>query len=102
MILAWLLVGSEPSLGTDPLSLLLSYGPMGVVAAVFIYLVISGHLVPGKEHLRVVEENAELRRQVPDVVAALTQTKDALLEATKVQRDVLVMLEVRKQLSRDE
>lgn len=72
----------------------LGYGVVGTILTAFTGLLLTGKLVPGREHDRVVEENKELRRQVPDVVASQTASTVATQEATKVMRDVLVVLQV--------
>ncbi len=89
-----LLAGATSADSSNPL---VAYGLLGIVLVAFTFLIISGHLVPGREHDRVVEENLELRRQVPDVVGALKDSTEAIKEGTKVQRDTLVLLEVRRQ-----
>lgn len=92
-----LLAGSTTS--TDASNPLVAYGLLGVILVAFTVLLITGRLVVGREHDRVISENIELRRQVPDVVVALKDATEAIKEGTKVQRDSLVVLEIRKRES---
>ena len=65
--------------------------------AAFVWLVLSGKLVPGREHDRVISEKADLQRSAPETLAALVSSTAAIKEATQAMRDVVVLLQVLQQ-----
>lgn len=91
---AYLVAGSTTS--GDASNPLVAYGLLGIILVAFTFLLISGKLVVGREHDRVVAENDEYRKAMPDMVSALKDSTQAIKEGAQVQRDTLVLLEVRK------
>jgi hypothetical protein len=62
---------------------------LGIILVVFTTLILSGRLVSGKEHDRVVAEKAELQKAAMAATAALTSNAEATKEVTSVMREVL-------------
>ncbi len=94
MVLAWVMAGTTSPDASNPL---VAYGLLGVILVAFTVLLVSGKFVVGREHDRVVQENQELRQRLPETITNQTLSTEALKETAKVLRDVLVVLEVRKQ-----
>jgi hypothetical protein len=88
----YLLAGTTSPDATNPL---VSYGLLGVILVAFTYLILSGRLVSGKEHDRVIAEKAELQRTTPDAITALVASAETTKEATSVMREVLRTLDRR-------
>lgn len=92
-ILAWpfsLLASTSGSTSapnaTNPL---VSYGLLGVILTAFVYLILSGRLVSGKEHDRVVAEKNELQKAIPDSISAVVASTEAIKETAAVMREVM-------------
>lgn len=83
------LLATGAATSADPSNPLVSYGLLGIILVAFTYLILSGRLVSGKEHDRVIAEKAELQKGVPDATTALVVSAEATKEATSVMRDVL-------------
>lgn len=75
-------VSSDPS---DPFSLLLGFGPLGLMVLGFI----TGWIVPGSTHKKAEAEVARLQRLFDDQVFPMAQTyASTMATATQVMHDV--------------
>lgn len=75
--------------------LLINGGVAGVVLAVFIYLVVSGHLVPG----RVYQEKREECEELKAALASERARGDAAVAAAATTRDLLLAIGGRRAVS---
>lgn len=75
---------------------LLTYGPLGIMVAGFMF----GQIVPGPTHKRVVEENATLRTLIDDKVwptindstAAMRDATAAVLQSNETAKEIARLL----------
>ena len=81
--------GSGAPTAANPTNPLVSYGLLGVILTAFVYLILSGRLVSGKEHDRVIAEKAELQKALPDAISAVVASSEAIKETTTVMREVM-------------
>lgn len=68
--------------------LLVNAGVAGVLLAVFIYMVVAGHLVPGHIYQDVLEEKEELKA----ALASERARGDAAVAAASATRDLLLAI----------
>jgi hypothetical protein len=73
---------------SSSVSLLINGGFAGVVLAIFLYLIIGGHLVPGSVYKDKDEECKELKA----ALVAERQRGDAAVAAAAATRDLLIAL----------
>ena len=77
--------GSGLDLGTG----LLTYGPLGIMVAGFMF----GQIVPGPTHKRIVEENDRLRTLIDDKVwPTINEATTAMKDSTDTIREVVRLL----------
>lgn len=65
-----------PTASSDPFSVLLSYGPLGIMVVGFV----TGLLVPGYLYKRIDGENDRLRRLIEDKVIPLVEQNSRVTE----------------------